>query len=863
MANRIAGLKKDIIIVLTAILCLASATAANNCTALYYNGPSEYRHDIVVVGHAYTVENLSKFYTDVNESISFLLNMTPYSNYSKLINVWYVNQSADLGCVYDGSRLWTCDSANIEVLASQCPRDAQKTLVLINNESYGGFSTGDLKYATCYTGVYRNTCVAHEYGGHILGELMDEYNTSYPGYLYFSGANCALPEEANYTDITIPCAKWQNVGGAGCFPACSGYALYRSTYGSVMRTLSFTYAYYNNVSAIQIRKALDVLVGLMSGSYANATSIHEGEKVGFGVVRANDSDPSTIRWYINGTEQESAVNQTAFEHTFASAGTYTVTAVIDLSYISDNSSWNIIVNEANHAPVITYYSPQGDVSMDENSSVIFTVAATDPDDDVLTYLWKFDGQEKSTNMNWTYDADFSSAGNHTVLVTVSDGDLNASHLWSVVVSNINRPPVIASVPPLTAEENKTYSYLIQAEDPDYEPISHILDVYPAGMVLMGESISWVPTHDQIGINEVRIIVTDGMANTTQEFNITVAPMCVANWTVAYTNWSACQQNDTIYRVKYYYDSNSCNYTNPYENETEYGVCDYCTPNWVLSETYSECIAGVQTREYYDTNNCSEGTPPAPVSESCQKATVCTASCGGNYPYLAGYIWTEPITKEGNAKRLGYSTDCDDSGGLWHHGIYGPTNKDNLKFNDPYWTYWTAFCSNKPDSFRLCSGSCGNGYNYYGGSIWVEKGTANAPKNSVYAQGCTGNMEWRDNEWIALCSKDDDVAFCTHKCGGKWPVQIGAVWLPQGSQQWPKNNIYSEGCSGQPGWRSDWWVLICSKGEGDSEAKQPPLKNTTSLRAPLCVDGCGGDYPYTAGKIWSEPVTRDGWPKRLG
>ena len=848
-------------LVLAAVLSLASISFANNCTSLYYSGPSEFRHDIVFVGSGYSEAELDgKYYTDIKQSIDYMLNMTPYKEYKTMFNVWYVNQSADLNCYYSSS-MWACSDSVVDSIASQCPRDGGKSITLINNATYGGSS--NLYHAECYTGTYKTTCVAHEYG-HAFGELMDEYNATYPGSLYWSGANCALASEANYVNDTTPCTKWQNVSGSGCYASCSGYALYRPTYQSIMRTLSFSIGYFNNVSAIQLRTVFKRWMTLGYDYASTNTNIFQNNDVNFSLSRVNDSDNSTIRWYINGTEQTGAMNQTTFTHTFTQMGSYNVSVALDKGVLTDNNSWMVTVNEVNNAPEITNYAPVGDVAMEENSAVDFMIVTNDPDNDTITYSWKLDSQEVATSQNWTYSTNYSSAGNHTVNVTISDGQLTDSQSWNVNVSNVNRAPSITSSPNITVEENQTYAYYVQATDPDSDTLSYGLIAYPTGMSIDGQTITWVPDHTQIGIHSVQVMVNDSTLNATQNFNITVTAICAPNWTIAYTTWGACQSNDTRERVKYYYDANSCGQANPYSNETESEACDYCTPNWVLNSTWSTCVNNTRQKNYYDSNNCNEGTAPAPVTESCgMKATVCGGGCGGNYPNYAGYIWTEPITASGSPKRTGYGAGCDESQGWTHYGIFGDTNTQDVRNGDPYWTYWTAFCSNKPDAYRLCSGGCGNGYDHNAGSIWVEKGTAGAPKNSVFAQGCTGDMSWKDNDWISVCSKEDDMRLCTHACGGKYSVLLGRVWLPQGNRAAPKNSIYGEGCTGTaPEWRSDWWVLLCSAGDGTEVVNTPPKPNPDTLKAPLCVDGCGGDYPYNVGHIWSEPVSVDGWPKRL-
>jgi hypothetical protein len=48
-----------------------------------------------------------------------------------------------------------------------------------------------------------------------------------------------------------------------------------------------------------------------------------------------------------------------------------------------------------------------------------------------------------------------------------------------------------------------------------------------------------------------------------------------------------------------------------------GNCDYCTPNWILNSSWGECtLLDLRFKNYYDFNNCGEGTAPLSINESC-------------------------------------------------------------------------------------------------------------------------------------------------------------------------------------------------------------------------------------------------------
>ena len=90
----------------------------------------------------------------------------------------------------------------------------------------------------------------------------------------------------------------------------------------------------------------------------------------------------------------------------------------------------------------------------------------------------------------------------------------------------NRPPVITSEPILNAQEQLSYAYDVQADDPEGTTLTYLLDMAPTGMVINAATglISWTPTRDQVGLNEVMVRVNDARrASATQFFQIVVGP----------------------------------------------------------------------------------------------------------------------------------------------------------------------------------------------------------------------------------------------------------------------------------------------------------------------------------------------------
>lgn len=85
----------------------------------------------------------------------------------------------------------------------------------------------------------------------------------------------------------------------------------------------------------------------------------------------------------------------------------------------------------------------------------------------------------------------------------------------------NNPPVISSTPPTTATIGLTYTYDVNATDPDGDTLTYSLTNNPSGMTINSATgvIYWIPT--ELGDYNVTVEVSDGKLTDTQTFTITV------------------------------------------------------------------------------------------------------------------------------------------------------------------------------------------------------------------------------------------------------------------------------------------------------------------------------------------------------
>jgi hypothetical protein len=105
----------------------------------------------------------------------------------------------------------------------------------------------------------------------------------------------------------------------------------------------------------------------------------------------------------------------------------------------NSPSLHVIAVSGNGLPRIDWYSPADTaLEMDEGSSLNFSQVSSDFNGDPLSYTWELDYALQMTTQNWTYSPNYSSAGLHTVTLTVSDSSLTDTQEWQVTV-NVTSP----------------------------------------------------------------------------------------------------------------------------------------------------------------------------------------------------------------------------------------------------------------------------------------------------------------------------------------------------------------------------------------------------------------------------------------
>ena len=223
----------------------------------------------------------------------------------------------------------------------------------------------------------------------------------------------------------------------------------------------------------------------------------------------------------------------------------------------------------NHAPTIGGY-PLANVAVDQE--YMFVPTASDADGDPLL----FSIQNKPAWASFSASTGQLSGTPGTanvgeyisIEIAVTDGTASAAlPVFSIVVSQANRAPVISGTPATAVTTGQVYSFTPTASDPDGDPLSFSIAGKPSWASFSPTSgqLSGMPTEADVGVTpSIVITVSDGQLSTTlSAFAIQVqsagAATCSAtlSWTppTARTNGSPLT-NLAGYRIHYGFASTS-------------------------------------------------------------------------------------------------------------------------------------------------------------------------------------------------------------------------------------------------------------------------------------------------------------------
>jgi len=157
--------------------------------------------------------------------------------------------------------------------------------------------------------------------------------------------------------------------------------------------------------------------------------------------------------------------------------------------------------------------------IEETELISLVPKAEDPDADVLTFTFTspLDG-------NGEWQTTYGDAGEYTVTVTVSDGELTASKEILIIINKKEEAPIFESLSPdeisISIDETNSISFEISASDLNNDVLSYTwkLDGVEIGNE---QSVDYQTTYEDSGSHTIKVTVSDGVFDTENIWAVTV------------------------------------------------------------------------------------------------------------------------------------------------------------------------------------------------------------------------------------------------------------------------------------------------------------------------------------------------------
>jgi len=267
-----------------------------------------------------------------------------------------------------------------------------------------------------------------------------------------------------------------------------------------------------------------------------------GQEITFPVtLRVDDVNPHILE-YDGGTKEYKLYTS---NHKYISGGTITDDNIVltnglnDIAVNSDTSSGeystraDIRISVYDNSPPIL--NAIEDKEVNENELVTFTVMATDPDGDSLTFpqpenlpsgVTFTDNDNNTATFSW--QTGYDDEGTYDITIVASDGNGGTdSKIAKIIVININRPPILRPIGDRQGQEGQWFAIRgIIATDPDGDSLTIEAENLPPGARFFNEGVSggyteyklkWPGKFVKQGIYEnITFTARDGNSGTDQE-----------------------------------------------------------------------------------------------------------------------------------------------------------------------------------------------------------------------------------------------------------------------------------------------------------------------------------------------------------
>ena len=259
-----------------------------------------------------------------------------------------------------------------------------------------------------------------------------------------------------------------------------------------------------------------------------AQTVDEGSPISV-TLSGSDLDGESLTYSSGNLPTGAVLNASTglFEWTpdYTQSGSYSVSfTVSDGTAVSDTQTMNITVQNVNRSPVLNAIPAQ---TVDEGSPISITLSASDLDGESLTYSsanLPTGAVLNATTGLFEWTPDYTQSGSYSVSFTASDGTaVSDTQTVDITVGNVNRSPVLNTIPAQTVPEGNPLEFVFSGTDPDGDALTYSVGSLPVGAVwdASTHTLRWTPTYTQSGPYSITCTVSDGSLNASGTMSITV------------------------------------------------------------------------------------------------------------------------------------------------------------------------------------------------------------------------------------------------------------------------------------------------------------------------------------------------------
>ncbi len=226
-------------------------------------------------------------------------------------------------------------------------------------------------------------------------------------------------------------------------------------------------------------------------------------------VEDHDDDP--ISYVFQAPFNKNGV----WEPGYRDAGSFVTEFTANDGNLNPKLRLEVEVLNTNQPPTITASFSEGlTVEAQEDEKVEYWIEIDEDTPEKLIYIWKWDGEVIGQGKGGAYFLDYDSAGKHTLQVEISDGLVNTTKEWTILVENENRKPEF-NILPITVREGERIVLDLPSEDIDGDAVTYSFEI-----PFTSEGI-WATTYNDSGRYNLEITASDGELRHKENVEISV------------------------------------------------------------------------------------------------------------------------------------------------------------------------------------------------------------------------------------------------------------------------------------------------------------------------------------------------------